>query len=93
MEQSSETHVTRTVGCATAPTKTAEWKEATSAQAVKRGHYITMIEVPDEDNDISFQRWLATGAPIAATLTEQIVSVENIQLLRIIWYISQQANS
>ncbi len=55
--------VAKTIGCAMALTKAAERMEATSAQAVKRGHQVTMIEVPDEDDDISFQRWLATGSP------------------------------
>ncbi len=53
----------RTGGCVPATGKTAERKEATSAQVVKRGHQVTMIEVPDEDNDVSFQRWLAAGSP------------------------------
>ncbi len=55
--------VARTVGCTTAPTKAAKGKEAASAQVVKRGHQVTIVEVPDEDNDISFQRWLAMGSP------------------------------
>ncbi len=55
--------VARTVGCATAPTKAAERKEAASAQAVKRGHQVTMIEVPDNEDDTSFQRWTASGSP------------------------------
>ncbi len=53
---------TRTVGCTTALTKTAERMEAASTQVVKRGHQVTMIEVPDKDNNVSFQRWLAAGS-------------------------------
>ncbi len=39
------------------------------------------------------RRWSHRPTPMNATLTDQIVSVVNIQFLRIIWYISQQANS
>ncbi len=56
--------VARTVACAMALTKIAEQMEAASAQAVNRGHQVTMIEVSDEDEDVSFQRWLATGSPM-----------------------------
>ncbi|SJL16262.1 uncharacterized protein ARMOST_19782 [Armillaria ostoyae] len=34
-------------------------QEAASAQAVQRGHSVTMVEVPDQDNDTVFQIWLA----------------------------------
>ncbi len=34
--------------------RTATGKEAASAQAVKRGHQVTMIEVPDDEDDTSF---------------------------------------
>ncbi|SJL15525.1 uncharacterized protein ARMOST_19025 [Armillaria ostoyae] len=44
---------------ATATKKTAAGQEAASAQAVKRGHQVTCIEVPDEDDDMVFQLWLA----------------------------------
>ncbi len=40
-----------------------ERKEATSAQAVKRGHQVTMIEVPDDEDDTSFWKWVAGGSP------------------------------
>ncbi len=43
--------------------KKAERKEATSTQAVKRGHQITMIEIPDDEDDTSFQKWIARGSP------------------------------
>ncbi|SJL11270.1 uncharacterized protein ARMOST_14673 [Armillaria ostoyae] len=32
---------------------------AASAQAVQRGHSVTLIEVPDEDDDMAYQIWLA----------------------------------
>lgn len=34
-----------------------------SAQAVKRGHQVAMIEVPDEEDDFSYQKWVANGSP------------------------------
>ncbi len=40
-----------------------ERKEAASAQAVKRGHQVTMIEVPDEDDDTTYCRWLQKSGP------------------------------
>ncbi|SJK99847.1 uncharacterized protein ARMOST_03158 [Armillaria ostoyae] len=46
--------------------KTATGPEAASAQAVQRGHLVTLIEVPDEDNDMAYQIWLAKDR----TLTE-----------------------
>ncbi|SJL14064.1 uncharacterized protein ARMOST_17517 [Armillaria ostoyae] len=44
---------------ATATKKTAAGLEAASAQAVNRGHPVTCIEVPDEDDNTAFQLWLA----------------------------------
>ncbi|SJL05187.1 uncharacterized protein ARMOST_08555 [Armillaria ostoyae] len=44
---------------ATATKKIAAGQEAASAQAVKRGHQVTCVEVPDKDNDVAFQIWLA----------------------------------
>ncbi len=41
----------------------AERKEAASAQAVKRGHQVIMIKVPDNEDDMSFQKWVAAGSP------------------------------
>ncbi len=41
-----------------------ERKEAASAQVVERGHQVAMIEVPDEEDDTAYQRWLAKGSPI-----------------------------
>ncbi len=43
--------------------RTAAGQEAASAQAVKRGHQVTMIEVPDDEDDTSFQRWVANSSP------------------------------
>ncbi len=42
--------------------RTAAGKEAASAQVVKRGHQVTMIEVPDDEDDTSFQKWVAKAA-------------------------------
>ncbi|SJL04855.1 uncharacterized protein ARMOST_08226 [Armillaria ostoyae] len=44
---------------ATAMKENAAGQEAASAQAVNRGHSVTCIEVPDEDNDMAYQIWLA----------------------------------
>ncbi len=46
------------------PDGTAEEHGPASTQAVKRGHQVAMIEVPDEDDDTAYQRWLAKGSPI-----------------------------
>ncbi len=40
-----------------------ERKEAASAQAVNRGHTVTMVEVPDHDDDTAYRRWLEKGSP------------------------------
>ncbi|PBK58911.1 hypothetical protein ARMSODRAFT_1027861 [Armillaria solidipes] len=37
----------------------AERKEAASTQAVKRGHAVTMVKVPDKEDDMVYQVWLA----------------------------------
>ncbi|SJK99857.1 uncharacterized protein ARMOST_03168 [Armillaria ostoyae] len=44
---------------ATAMKKITAGQETASAQAVNRGHSVTLIEVPDEDNDTAYQIWLA----------------------------------
>ncbi len=44
-------------------TKTAAGQEAASAQAVKRGHSVTMIEVSDEEDNTTYQWWLTKGSP------------------------------
>ncbi len=46
--------------------RTAEWEEAASAQAVKRGHTVTMIEVPDPDDDTAYRQWLGKRSPVAS---------------------------
>ncbi|SJL10435.1 uncharacterized protein ARMOST_13821 [Armillaria ostoyae] len=46
-------------GSAKAQKRPAAGLEAASAQAVNRGHSVTCIEVPDEDDDTAFQIWLA----------------------------------
>ncbi|SJL13786.1 uncharacterized protein ARMOST_17234 [Armillaria ostoyae] len=46
-------------GSAKAQKRPATGLEAASAQAVNRGHPTTCIEVPDEDDDMAFQIWLA----------------------------------
>ncbi|SJL07264.1 uncharacterized protein ARMOST_10607 [Armillaria ostoyae] len=46
-------------GSAKAQKRPAAGLEAASAQAVKRGHSTTLVEVPDEDNDTAYQIWLA----------------------------------
>ncbi|SJL18527.1 uncharacterized protein ARMOST_22120 [Armillaria ostoyae] len=55
---------------ATATKKTAVGQEAASAQAVNRGHQVTCVEVPDEDNDVAFQLWLAKERTPAITKKE-----------------------
>ncbi len=40
-----------------------ERKEAASAQAVKRGHTVTMVEIPDQDDDAAYRQWLKRGNP------------------------------
>ncbi|SJL15199.1 uncharacterized protein ARMOST_18685 [Armillaria ostoyae] len=55
---------------ATATKKIAVGLEAASAQAVKRGHSVTCIEVPDEDDDTAFQLWLAKERLPTITQTE-----------------------
>ncbi len=47
-------------------------EEATSTQAVKRGHQVTMIEVPNEEDDTAYRRWLDNGSPIASPKQHQI---------------------
>ncbi|SJL14660.1 uncharacterized protein ARMOST_18125 [Armillaria ostoyae] len=55
---------------ATATKKTAAGEEAASAQAVKRGHQVTCIEIPDEDDDTAFQLWLAKERTPAVAMKE-----------------------
>ncbi|SJK98935.1 uncharacterized protein ARMOST_02213 [Armillaria ostoyae] len=58
------------VAKATATKEPAAGLEAASAQAVKRGHSVTCIEIPDEDDDTAFQLWLAKERLPAVTQTE-----------------------
>ncbi|PBK60329.1 hypothetical protein ARMSODRAFT_1026722 [Armillaria solidipes] len=44
---------------ATAMKKIAAGQEAASAQAVNRGHKVTLIEVPNEEDDTAFLIWMA----------------------------------
>ncbi len=46
------------------PDGTANEHGSASAQAVKRGHQVAMIEVPDEEDDTTYQWWLAKGSPL-----------------------------
>ncbi|SJL15215.1 uncharacterized protein ARMOST_18701 [Armillaria ostoyae] len=46
-------------GSAKAQKRPAAGLEAASTQAVNRGHPVTCIEIPDEDDDTAFQLWLA----------------------------------
>ncbi len=41
-------------------------QKAASTQAVNRGHKVTMIEVPDKEDNTTYQRWLANGSLIAS---------------------------
>ncbi len=70
------THVTRTVGCAMAPTKTADEGEAASAQAVKRGPQVRMEEVPDHEDDTNFRLSQKTNrsSSIAPEVTQLTVA-------------------
>ncbi|SJL02936.1 uncharacterized protein ARMOST_06277 [Armillaria ostoyae] len=45
-------------------------QEAASAQAVNRGHSVTMIKVPDQDDDTAFQIWLAKERTLAIAKKE-----------------------
>ncbi len=46
--------------------RTAAGKEAASTQAVNRGHTVTMIEVPDEEDDTAYRRWLEKGSLVVS---------------------------
>ncbi len=43
--------------------KAEEREEAASAQAVNRGHQVTMIEIPDDDDDTAYRQWLKRESP------------------------------
>ncbi len=53
--------------------KKAERKEATSTQAVKRGHQVTMIEVPDDEDDTSFRKWVVKGSPTTSPKPREVM--------------------
>ncbi len=46
--------------------RTAEQEEAASTQAVKRGHTVTMIEVPNAKDDTAYRQWLKRGSPVVS---------------------------
>ncbi len=56
--------------CAQQATKgrTAAGQEAASAQAVERGHLVTMIEVPDKEDNTTYQRWITKGSPMVTLI-------------------------
>ncbi len=54
--------------------RTAAGQEAASAQAVERGHQVVMVEVPDEEDDTAYQRWLTKGSPLVI-LTQPVVTL------------------
>ncbi len=69
-------HVARTVGCTIAPTKIADEGEAASAQVVKRGPQVRMEEVPDHEDDTSFQlsQKANRNSSIAPEVTQSMVA-------------------
>ncbi len=46
------------------PDRTADEHGSASAQAVKRGHQVAMIKVPDKEDDTAYQQWLTKGSLI-----------------------------
>ncbi|KAK0226783.1 hypothetical protein EDD85DRAFT_958544 [Armillaria nabsnona] len=52
--------------------KKAAGQEAASAQAVERGHTVSMIEVPDEEDNTSFQRW--KKAHVIPSVEKEVIS-------------------
>ncbi len=42
-------------------------QEAASSQAVNRGHKVTMVEVPNKEDDMAYQQWLAQTTKIMST--------------------------
>ncbi len=46
--------------------RTAAGQEAASAQAVKRGPTVTMIEVPNLDDNTTYRQWLEKGSPVGS---------------------------
>ncbi|SJL04343.1 uncharacterized protein ARMOST_07709 [Armillaria ostoyae] len=68
----TEERPSKAVGDANAMTtkKIAAGQGAASAQAVNRGHSVTCIEIPDEDDDTAFQIWLAKERTLAVAKKE-----------------------
>ncbi len=48
-----------------------EQMEAASAQAVNRGHQVTMIKVPDAEDDTSYRKWAKRGSPMLFPIRKQ----------------------
>ncbi|SJL15543.1 uncharacterized protein ARMOST_19044 [Armillaria ostoyae] len=53
--------------------KVATGQEAASAQAVNRGHSVSIIEVPNEEDDTAYQIWLAKKKGKESTPNERVV--------------------
>ncbi len=53
--------------------KKAKRKEAASAQAVKRGHQVTAVEIPDNEDDTSFIKWVAKGSPMISPGPQEVI--------------------
>ncbi len=54
--------------------RTAAGQEAASAQAVKRGPQVAMIEVSDKEDNTAYQQWVAKGSPIV-TPTQPVMTL------------------
>ncbi len=54
--------------------RTAAGQEAASTQVVERGPQVTMIKIPDEEDNTAYQRWLAKGSPLV-TPTRRVVTL------------------
>ncbi|SJL01340.1 uncharacterized protein ARMOST_04660 [Armillaria ostoyae] len=75
------------VANAMATKKIAVGQEAASAQAVNRGHQVSIIEVPDEDDDTAYQIWLAKErAPAIARKSNEPSSVPPTKLDPSKWF-------
>ncbi|SJL08165.1 uncharacterized protein ARMOST_11528 [Armillaria ostoyae] len=67
-------------GSAKAQKRPAAGREAASAQAVQRGHSVTCIEVPNEEDDTAFQLWLAKEqVPVIAKKGDEPSSVPPVE--------------
>ncbi len=54
--------------------RTAAGQEAARAQAVEMGHQVTLIEVPDKEDDTAYQRWITKVSPIV-TPTQPVATL------------------